>query len=364
VSPDATPQPSPRAAHVAHQGSILARAPALALVAALATAFPHPAAAWGAPGHRIVAAIAEERLEPAARTLVREIVGDLSLSDPDIATWADALRDRRTKPWHYVNIPFGARYDRARDCPASRGCAVELIQRAAAELQRHGPAMQRADALRWLVHVVADIHQPLHAGDGWDRGGNGFRVRIGRRREPTAFHHVWDTEVVAPLVRHRGPLVAAQSLSAAISPSDAAQSAAVLDPAVWANESSRQAQEIYAELQHRPRDTAIVALPHAYAALERQRVEAALQRAGVRLAALLNRIARARLTVNVLLKPEPHEAVVRRAPGARRFAWPRPCVPRSPPGPGAAPRPPDSFPFPGPRPPSRASSLRSALRAP
>jgi hypothetical protein len=155
--------------------------------------------------------------------------------------------------------------------------------------------MQRADALRWLVHLVGDIHQPLHAGDGWDRGGNDFRVRIGRRREPTSFHHVWDTEVVAPLVRRSGPLVAARSLGADISRADAARWTAVLDPAAWAEESSREAQAIYTELQRRPRDTAIVALPRDYRALECQRVEADLERAGVRLAALLNRIARARL---------------------------------------------------------------------
>jgi hypothetical protein len=256
---------------------------------------PTTARSWGAPGHEIVAAIANARLTPPARRLVRELVGDEPLSDPGIATWADALRDPATRPWHYVNIPMSSgRYDARRDC--ARGCAVSTIERAVAELQGSGPAMRRADALRWLVHVVADIHQPLHAGDGWDRGGNALPVRFGRRRQPTNLHHVWDSEVVHPLLGHRrGPLGAARDLDVAITPQQAAAWAANLDPAAWAEESSREARDVYAELGRRPGDTSLLALPASYPATQRRRVELALERAGVRLAALLDRAARAQV---------------------------------------------------------------------
>jgi hypothetical protein len=263
------------------------------LLAALLLVPPRLAAAWGAPGHEIVAAIAEDRLSPAARALVVELIGDERLSDPDIATWADAQRDPATRPWHYVNIPFtSGRYDRARDC--RRGCAVETISWATRELEGQGPSPRRADALRWLVHVVADLHQPLHAGDGTDRGGNGVRVRLGRRRQPTNLHHVWDTEVVAPLVRERGPLRAAQALEQELRPADATAWALELTPEAWAEESSREARSIYAELHLRPGDDPLVTLPENYAAVQEPRVVRALQRAGVRLAALLDRIARTR----------------------------------------------------------------------
>jgi hypothetical protein len=108
---------------------------------ALAALLPQTALGWGADGHRTVAAIAEERLSPRARTMVRELVDDVPLSDPDVATWADALRDPRTRPWHYVNIPFSARYDATRDCV--RGCAAETLERATAELVGNGSAMRR-----------------------------------------------------------------------------------------------------------------------------------------------------------------------------------------------------------------------------
>jgi hypothetical protein len=249
---------------------------------------------WGAPGHEVVAAIAEARLTPEARRFVRQLIGDESLSEPDIATWADGLRDRRTRPWHYVNIPISSgHYDPARDC--ARGCAVTAIERAEHELQGNDGARRRAaDALRWLVHVVGDLHQPLHAGDAWDRGGNDLRVRLGARREPTNFHHVWDTEVVTSLVGHRGPLELARRLDQEISPAQVAAWTATLSAAAWAEESSRTARTLYAELGRGPGDESILSLPADYPRLQRSRVELALQRAGVRLAALLNRIASTR----------------------------------------------------------------------
>src|SRR5512138_65583 len=88
-----------------------------------AVAAPLTARAWTDPGHRLVAAMAEERLSPAARRLLREIVGEKPISDHDVATWADDVRDKRTGPWHYVNIhPAAERYDAARDS-RGEGCA-------------------------------------------------------------------------------------------------------------------------------------------------------------------------------------------------------------------------------------------------
>jgi hypothetical protein len=259
----------------------------------MAFALLAPAAArpWSARGHEVVAAIAEERLTPAAREMLRELVGDTPLSAPEIATWADALRDRKKRRWHFVNIPFSAEhYDARRDCP-EEACSVAALDRAVAELSGRGSPMRRADALRWLVHLVGDLHQPLHAGDGWDRGGNDLRVRIGRRRQPSNLHRVWDDDVVKPLLRRETPLSAARALAAEISRADAERWAAELRPVAWAEESNRVARAIYVELGRRPQDETIARLPPGYAAAQRRRVESALQRAGVRLAALLDRIA-------------------------------------------------------------------------
>jgi hypothetical protein len=266
--------------------------PLAVLLAAILTA-PAGAGAWSAQGHELVGAIAEARLSPAARALVHELAGDLPLSSPEIAAWADEVKDARTRPWHYVNIPFGAgRYVAARDCPDG-ACAVAALQRAEAVLRDpRASAVARADALRWVVHLVGDLHQPLHAGDGRDRGGNDLRVRLRHRRQPTNLHRVWDHEVVAPIVGRRGTERAARALLADVPARTATAWAAELDPAVWAEESNREAQAIYAELGVTPGERAIVALrPWNYERAQRARAEADLTRAGVRLAAILDRIA-------------------------------------------------------------------------
>ena len=268
----------------------------LAGAAALALALlaPGAAVAWSAPGHEVVAAIAEPRLTPAARKMLRELIGDAPLSAREIAAWADTLRDRKKRQWHFVNIPFSAgRYEARRDCPEG-ACSVAALERAAAELSGRGSPMRRADALRWLVHLVADMHQPLHAGDGWDRGGNDLRVRVGRRRQPSNLHRIWDDDIVKPLLRRETVLSASRALAAEISWADAERWAAELRPVAWAEESNREARAIYAELGRRPQDGTIAELPRDYAAAQRRRVESALERAGVRLAALLNRIANGR----------------------------------------------------------------------
>jgi hypothetical protein len=265
------------------------------VVVAIGLLLPAAAPAWSGPAHRIIGEIAEERLTPEARKLVVEIVGDVSLSDTEIASWADTLRNRRSRTWHYVNVPFAAgRYDAERDC-RDGDCIVAAIERFAGDLSESKSHMRQADALRWIVHLVADIHQPLHAGDPWDRGGSTFRVRMGRRRQPTTLHRIWDDDVVKPVVRRHGSTSgAARALSAATTPADAARWTTELSAARWATESSQEARAIYADLDRRPTDTAVLRLPADYVAAQQARVERQLQRAGIRLAALLDRIARQR----------------------------------------------------------------------
>jgi len=260
----------------------------VALALALAPSAP---LAWGKGGHEVVAALAERRLGPAARSLVRELIGTVPISDPEIATWADAVRDARTGPWHYVNIPFSAEsYEPGRDCPRG-ACAVAAIQRFSEVLAGGADLPERQEALRWIVHLVADLHQPLHAGDGWDRGGNDFPVRLGRRKQPTNFHRLWDADVVGAVLRHRDPPSVARELDSRISSRDAALWASDLDPASWAMESSREARALYQELGRRPADRTILRLPADYPERERRRALVAIEKAGVRLAALLDDVA-------------------------------------------------------------------------
>lgn len=236
-----------------------------------------PALAWGPEGHAIVALVAEAHLTPTARRQASALLGGPNRLVLD-ADWADEVRDARpeTAPWHYVNIPLAAAgYDAARDCPKG-DCAVAQINRDAQILaDRRVPPARRAEALRFLIHLVADIHQPLHAGDDHDRGGNDRVLFFKGKR--TNLHRIWDNDVIGAF----GPDPFPAALAIDQGPRPAADGSA----ADWANESLGAAKAIYAPL-HTPY------LPRDYPARWKAMTRARLEKAGLRLAALLNRILR------------------------------------------------------------------------
>jgi len=250
---------------------------ALALLCA-----PAPAFAWGAEGHEIVAAIALDGLTPGARAQVAQLLGSPAMMIHD-ANWADEIRERRpeTGSWHYVDIPLGAGgYDARRDC-AYDNCAVAQIGNDRHFLaDRRAPRAVRAEALRFLIHLAADIHQPLHAEDHDDKGGNAVRVVLNGDR--TNLHHVWDVSVVE--VFGFDAAAAARRIEAGIGPAQrAAWSGGT--PAAWANEAHAIARDtIYPALEGRR----ALRLPRDYARRNRAVAQEQLAKAGVRLAWLLN----------------------------------------------------------------------------
>ncbi len=268
----------------------------LAVAAALA-AWPGPARAWIDAGHEVIGALAERRLSPAGRALVREILGEGRLSDRDPALWADDHRDRSNAPWHWVDIPFASgRYDETRDCPGGM-CAVWKIAWAERTLAASDEPAVRLDALRWLVHAVADLHQPLHAAEGWRRGNLGgvrTTAQVGKRSYLSNLHVVWDAEVLWPVLGERPPAEAARALDAGYRDEERAGWAASRDPAAWAGESNRLARAIYAELGVTPTRTAYLNVPEAWVLAQGARVRTQLGKAGIRLAAALDRAAAAR----------------------------------------------------------------------
>src|SRR3954468_19168244 len=214
-----------------------------------------PATAWAPQGHEIIAAIARAHLTPAARTKAAALLGGDAMIVL-VASWADEVRDARpeTAPWHYVDIPLGAKgYDARRDCPGGQ-CVVAQIEgeaRILSETRAGKPA--RAEALRFLIHFVGDLHQPLHAADNGDHGGNDVMVHWGRKRG--SLHHVWDQEVVAAL--GEGAMAVAQRIDASLTPAQTLRDSGGT-PADWANESLADARVIYGQLNgpYLPRDYA------------------------------------------------------------------------------------------------------------
>jgi hypothetical protein len=177
-------------------------------VAALVAVLLLPAVtrAWGREGHVIIASIATQHLSPRARQAVAQLLNGETLSD--VANWADEIRGDRpeTERWHFVDIPLGRRrYDATSDCrPTPHGdcviAATERFRRVLADARRR--PRERAEALRFLVHLIGDLHQPLHCADDHDHGGNDVLVSFfGQRLHPHThqrwnLHAVWDSGMI------------------------------------------------------------------------------------------------------------------------------------------------------------------------
>jgi hypothetical protein len=243
---------------------------------------------WGLEGHGVVAEIAEQFLEVATVRQVRDLLALENVTTlANVSIWADQIRLQRpeTAPWHFVDIPIHpppgtlAGYDPQRDCPQGNCVVAKIDQLAGILSDRNAAPRQRIEALKFLVHFVADIHQPLHCADDHDAGGNGVRVEFSGR--PTTLHALWDTDILALTVKgdeRRYALTLARSITQ--------QQAALWRGGSqdWANESYRIAVSvIYKRL---PDADGI--LPMSYEADVLPIMNEQLQRAGVRLAAVLN----------------------------------------------------------------------------
>jgi hypothetical protein len=262
--------------------------PAIALT--LPLALPGAAQAWGPHGHRIVARVAEARLTPAARAAVRELLheGDTLVS---IATWADEEGHDvvpGSAPWHYVNVPITATAYDPRFCTGGN-CVVARIKHFRAVLaDRRAPLRDRQRALLFLVHLVADVHQPLHVGDDHDKGGNDTQVQF--LGEGSNLHRLWDSGLINTIDRNErawveriNPLLDAETVRSW-------SQGSVED---WATESLRDAQRAY----YFPAGSGRPILSGArlgddYVAFARPILERRLAQAGVRLANELNALFR------------------------------------------------------------------------
>ena len=152
--------------------------------------------AWGEFAHRVIGRVAEQRLSPGVQQEVHTLLGTQTLAD--VSNDADKWRESRpeTSPWHYVNIPFAATtYLHDRDCPQDN-CVIAIIERYRAILtDRSRERSARKEALIFLVHFIADLHQPLHCINNNDRGGNDVAVTF--FGEPDTLHSVWDFDLLA-----------------------------------------------------------------------------------------------------------------------------------------------------------------------
>ncbi len=258
--------------------------------------------AWGPEGHHIVARVALSRMTPEAKQAAQALLG--SEDFVAVSTWADEIRSQRpeTYNWHFVDIPFGEmKYDAARDCKATPqgDCAVAQLERARKDLLDASlPADRRREALKWLIHLVGDLHMPLHAIDNHDRGGNDVPVTLVGQPPPDPgvrvnLHSVWDSRIIA--IRNPDEAGYVDSLATAFQGQQLYGTP--VDFTAWAEQSHQIAVEyVYTYPGFTPGapPAAPVALSKEYQDAARLAIDHQLELAGVRLGALLNSAFRAR----------------------------------------------------------------------
>jgi hypothetical protein len=275
----------------------------LALLTVLACAFGCAgggrALAWGPDGHSIVAEIAQPRLSPDAAQMVQKLLKGRSLAS--VASWADDVRDTRpaTAPWHFVDIPLDTpTYDHDRDC-AKNDCIIAELGKLRTAL-RCATGDAQVEALKFAVHFVGDIHQPLHTVLE-AAGGNSINVDVfmrglatcptcGASHTPANFHAVWDVNLIQKTVWAWGAYVDRLEQGwLATSPDAKAEDPATNHTAIdddtfvqWANETHKAAPTVW---YLRPADDVLDDryLRDVLPTLDRQ-----LGIAGLRLARLLN----------------------------------------------------------------------------
>jgi hypothetical protein len=249
----------------------------LAIILALTATNAH---AWGQNGHRVTGAIAEPLLSRKAKAAIVGIIGNETLAEA--STWADEMRSSpeefwqvTANPWHYVTVPPGKTYQEVGAPPV--GDAYTAIKRFEATLKSATAAKaEKQLALRFIIHIIGDLHQPLHVGNGTDRGGNDRKVTFGR--EETNLHAVWDTTLIER--EQLSYTEATAFLARKITPQmlrDNSQS----DPLIWIAESATIRDTIYpAEDQ----------LSYGYAFKHQEKVDMRLLQAGMRMAAYFNEL--------------------------------------------------------------------------
>jgi hypothetical protein len=275
----------------------------LTLLAAALLAVATPAMAWGDYAHRLIAGIAAAELTPAARAEVHAILARSAAVDTpacrlaslaDASVWPDCVRSLPDRfagsfPWHYQNIDVCAAYDAGANCPDGNCITTQIPRQLAIAADRSASPAARAEALAFVVHFVGDMHMPLHIGDKHDRGGNDVAAAYGAKApDRMNLHRIWDSDL-AERALTEPPAITPRS----ISPADRRAMAAG-DPGDWARESWELSRTVvYPELKDYPDSCPVkpqgrAMVDGAYLAAAKDPLRRQVERAGVRLAALLN----------------------------------------------------------------------------
>jgi len=214
--------------------------------------------AWGPQGHRTVGAIADRLLTPAAHAQVAELLAaDLEkFGNPSgrttlesVAVWADEIRGTPADHprWHYDDLPLCGSAPRDSYCPGGECNSAQLERLTAVLADTQADLRARNEALKWIVHLVGDIHQPLHAADNGDLGGNRVRVALAgvHTRGRLTLHGAWDSELVTLALETRSRQQPPRDIDAlAVEARELTAEAGQGTPSDWASQSNHLARNV------------------------------------------------------------------------------------------------------------------------
>lgn len=258
------------------------------LLASAALAFQSvQASAWGPTGHRVTGEIAERHLDADTRAAIAGILGPESIAEA--SNWPDFMRSDDSSFWqdespnfHYVTIPEGKTYAEV-GAPPQGDAITALAKYSAIVKDDKASRADRQMALRFVIHIVEDLHQPLHVGNGRDLGGNAVEVTF--MDEPTNLHSVWDEDIInAELLSYTEW---ADWLNRRITAEDRIAWAAA-EPAQWLAESVAIRDGLYPPPSKDSKNPEIPNLSYDYVYAHKGQIDLRLQQGGVRLAAYLN----------------------------------------------------------------------------
>ena len=240
-----------------------------------------PAFGWGQTGHRVSGAIAERHLSAEAKQQIEALLPLESLAEA--STYPDDMKSNPSKfwqktasPWHYVTVPEDKHYHEV-EAPEEGDAVTALNQfRATLEDSKASKADKQL-ALRFIVHIIGDLHQPLHAGNGTDRGGNDVKVRF--FWQDSNLHRVWDSQMIGQ--KELSYTEWTDWLDKKITAQDV-EAWHSTDPEVWITESTKIRDTIY------PEDANRMAYDYLYDHIPTAKRR--LQQAGIRIAHYLNEV--------------------------------------------------------------------------
>ncbi len=245
---------------------------------------PSQAWSWDRIGHRIATRMAEARLNPRALAAVHGLLGT-GVSLADVCMWADEQRNERSGPWHYVYVPITKQRYASKYCQFA-GCVVSKINDFERVLMSPSATKtQKQQALMFLIHFIADLHQPLHVGDTGSRGGNQIQVRF--YNIGSNLHRVWDSQIISHQTGNEEVWLFDCNLLA--SPKKVAEWSKGT-PEDWATESLQAAKEAYCLPGTKKVMPSGTKLGDDYCRYALPIIQRQLAKAGVRMAFVLNTI--------------------------------------------------------------------------